>query len=126
MENTTSKRTGRGRRFVGAFVLAGALAAIPAVSQGASFTVRATGDREWKPARLSVARGSKVVWKNPTDSTHNLVAYKGAWNKSNTLAPGERTAFTFKSSGTYKYRCTLHSDLDGSVCEGMCGKVRVN
>ena len=126
MEQMSSKRTGRGRRFVAAFALAGALAAVPVASQGATFTVKATGDRTWRPASMSVAKGSKVVWKNPSDSSHNVVAYKGSWNKSSSLAPGARTSFTFKKAGTYKYRCTLHSDIDDGVCEGMCGKVRVN
>ncbi|MEA2497680.1 MAG: Copper binding protein plastocyanin/azurin family [Actinomycetota bacterium] len=126
MEKISSRRAGWGRRFVGAFVLAGALAAVPVASQGATFTVRATGDRTWKPAGLTVAAGSKVVWKNPSGDRHNVTAYKGAWSKNSTIEEGERTSFTFKKSGTYKYRCTLHSVVDNGVCSGMCGKVRVN
>jgi plastocyanin len=126
MEQGVRKRTLRGRRFLGAFVLAGALVAIPGASQSATFAVKATDGKDWKPASLTVARGSKVVWKNPTGATHNVTAYKGSWSKSTTLESGEHTSKTFRRSGTYKYRCTIHSSIENGKCDGMCGKIRVN
>ena len=125
MKQTSERRIARGRRAAVALVALGAFVAVPVVSQGATFTVRATSEKEWSPDSLSVAKGSKVVWKNPSNDKHTLVAYKGNWSKNATLRTGERTAFTFRHTGTYKYRCTLHSALEAGICTGMCGKVRV-
>jgi plastocyanin len=96
----------------------------PAV--GASVTVKATGNESWSPKTKSVARGTKVVWKNPSGDAHNLVAYKAGWSKSASLPEGGKTSYRFKKSGTFSYRCTIHSDLDGNKCDGMCGKVKVS
>jgi plastocyanin len=126
MEQTIGRRGLTARRFLSAVVLAGVLVALPATSEGATFRVHATSEREWKPDSLHIAKGSKVVWKNPTGSKHTLTAYKGAWHKDVTLSPGSRTHFVFKKRGTYKYRCTIHSTLSQGVCSGMCGKVQVN
>ncbi|HEX2239635.1 MAG TPA: plastocyanin/azurin family copper-binding protein [Actinomycetota bacterium] len=114
------------RRVAIAGLCATGLIAVAGASQGATHTVRATGNRTWKPASLSVASGSKVVWRNPTDDKHNVVSYKGPWSKKSTLAEGGRTSFTFRKAGTYKYRCTLHSAVSDGKCNGMCGQVRVS
>ena len=112
-------------RCIGVAAIAGALALTPVASSAGSYTVRATESRAWKPAGLTVTKGSKVTWKNPTSTTHNIVAYKGAWSYNKTLSSGSRAARTFKQKGTYKYRCTLHSDMDDGRCDGMCGKIVV-
>ena len=98
----------------------------PAVGAAAASTVRATNSETWSPKTKSVSRGTKVVWKNPSNDDHNLVSYRGGWSKSASLPEGGKTSFKFNNSGTYKYRCTIHSDLDGSQCSGMCGKVKVS
>jgi plastocyanin len=126
MEQTSGRRIAWGRRVAVTVVALGAFVAMPVASNGATFTVRATSERAWSPDSLSVAKGSKVVWKNPSDDKHTLQAYKGNWSKNATLGSGERTAFTFRHAGTYKYRCTLHSSLEAGICTGMCGKVRVH
>ena len=121
---------GRGARKVVLLTAAVATAALvggasaPAV--GASATVRATNNETWSPKTKSVARGTKVIWKNPTGDGHNIVSYRGDWSKSASLPEGGKTSYRFNNSGTYKFRCTIHSDLEGSRCEGMCGKVKVS
>lgn len=125
MEQTKERpRVGK-RRMVVATLAAGAVFALPATSQGATFTVRATSSRTWKPAILTVGKGSRVVWKNPTSTRHNVVSYSRNWSKSSALNPGTSTSFTFRRTGRYKYRCTFHSSLRDGRCEGMCGKVVV-
>jgi plastocyanin len=86
--------------------------------------VNTTAGYRWKPASVSVATGTKVVWKSVT-GTHNVTAYKGKWSKSTTIQEGSQTSFVFKTAGVYKFRCTLHSALVNGVCSGMCGKVTV-
>ena len=94
-------------------------------SQSGTSTIKATGNDTWSPGKISVAKGSKVVWKNSSDERHNLTAYKGSWSKSSDLPEGSKTSFKFSKAGSYKFRCTLHSRMDGSKCDGMCGSVSV-
>jgi plastocyanin len=111
-----------------AVVLALALL-MPSFASAATFVVRAkevsANTYRWRPASLSVAKGSKVVWRM-VDGTHNVTATSNNWSKSTgSLVQGSKTAFTFKKNGTFKYRCTLHSTLNNGKCSGMCGKVVV-
>ena len=125
MRTKTAKRIPRRRRVAVIAVALGAVAAMPATSQGGTFTVKATGSKTWNPASLSVSKGSRVVWKNPDDADHTVTAYGRGWSKNVRLDQGESTSFRFRRSRTYKYRCTLHSKLENGRCDGMCGKVRV-
>ena len=111
---------------VTALAAAASVAGSQAPAVGASVRVKATRNETWSPKTKSVARGTKVVWKNPSSDSHNLVAYKGGWSKSASLAEGGKTSYRFRKSGKYSYRCTIHSDFDGNRCDGMCGKVKVS
>ncbi len=104
-----------------------ALFLLPGASIGETFDVRARGgsDGEWRPDALTIERGDRVVWSNPTNRRHNVVAYRGDWDKNTMLEPGETTAKRFRETGRYKYRCRLHSTFGDGRCLGMCGKVRV-
>ena len=86
--------------------------------------VHTTTGYRWRPRAVSVAVGTKVVWKAVTGS-HTVTAYKGNWKKNTTIAQGTSTSFVFKTAGVYKFRCTFHSTLVNGVCSGMCGKVVV-
>jgi plastocyanin len=99
------------------------MASAPAIS--ATTTVKATNSDAWSPASKTVAKGTKVVWKNPSGDDHDVTSYKGAWNKRSGLSEGGKTSFSFRKAGTYKYRCTRHSQLSNGTCKGMCGKIQV-
>jgi plastocyanin len=89
--------------------------------------VKATANDKWDPDFRHITKGDRIVWKNPArhDQVHNVKAYSNNWNKFETLSPGESTRKRFRRRGTYKYRCTLHSDLDNGQCSGMCGIIHV-
>ena len=114
-------------------VALGATAAIAMLGQvatpgpvfGGTASVNATDNDTWSPAGKTVAKGTKVVWKNSADEAHNLASYKGAWSKSASLPEGGSTSFKFRKKGTFKYRCTIHSKMEGTKCDGMCGKIVV-
>jgi plastocyanin len=105
-------------------VLIGAVAAEPAQAAVVIKGVHTTSGYKWKPHAVSVATGTKVVWK-AVNGTHTVTAWKGKWSKSTTIAQGTQTSFTFKAAGVYKFRCLFHSTLVNGVCSGMCGKVVV-
>lgn len=103
----------------------------PASSPAAISRVRATAENTWNPSFQHVIKGDKVVWINPArhETLHDLTAYGKKWSKRALLEPGQRARKVFKRTGTYKYRCRVHSSRvmqDGRrVCEGMCGVIHV-
>ena len=117
--------TGRKTRFVLALALAVTLMLTSAGFAQATTVIKATSTFHWNPTKTSVAKGTKVVWKNPTTTTHTVTAYTKDWSKNVTISPGATTSFVFKNTGTYKFRCTIHSTLVNGVCSGMCGVVKV-
>ncbi|HEV8564195.1 MAG TPA: plastocyanin/azurin family copper-binding protein [Actinomycetota bacterium] len=92
-------------------------------SRAAAVTIRGN-NQAWHPRTVTISEGEKVRWK-AVDMTHTVTAWKGDWSKDVTLSAGEKTHKTFNHSGTYRFRCTLHSDIVAGKCEGMCGKVKV-
>ena len=101
------------------------VAGLAASASAASVTVKAADGNVFRPKIANVSDGTKVVWKNTDNITHKVVSTSNNWTKSATIAPGASTGFTFKKSGRYRYRCTLHSTLSSGKCSGMCGKVIV-
>ena len=100
-------------------------ALMPLAPSGAgTVRVKATDNRTFSPATKSVARGTKVVWKNPSGDNHNVSAYSSNWSYSTDISDGPASR-VFRARGTYKYRCTLHSRLENGRCEGMCGTIKV-
>jgi len=78
----------------------------------------------WRPKIVDINSGTRVKWK-AVSATHTVTATSNNWNKSTTINQGETTGFTFNNNGTYRYRCTLHSDIVNGTCSGMCGKIVV-
>jgi plastocyanin len=107
-----------------AATLLGTVAAQPAQAAVVIKGVNTTSGFRWKPHAVSVAKGTKVVWK-AVEGTHTVTAWKGPWSKDTTISQGTSTSFTFKQTGVYKFRCRFHSSLVNGVCGGMCGRVTV-
>lgn len=119
-------KTSRRSALVASLVLA--LVALPALSWSAPVRVKATADDKWNPSYQHVAPSTRVVWMNPErlGEPHDVTAYGKNWSKSVLLEPGERTAKRFRQTGTFKYRCRLHSTKrPGQQCQGMCGVIHV-
>jgi len=120
------------RRRLVALAIAALLLPLAMGSAQASVRVRVVNYR-FKPSPLSVTKGAKVVWKNVSSTTHTVTAYSKDWTRNITLSPGERTSFTFKSTGTYKYYCSIHAHITANgacvantgVPTRMCGKITV-
>ena len=108
-------------------LLLGALAVQPATSavviKAVSCSSCAAGYK-WKPGTTNIIHGTKVTWKG-VSGFHNVTSIGKNWSKSSSLSAGGTTSYTFKTAGTYRFRCTLHSTYDPATkkCSGMCGKV---
>lgn len=121
----TARRGAIARATVGLCLAMSAVVAFPAASLGGATKVKATENDTFKPKSVSIAKGSSVKFTNPTNDRHTVTSYKGNWDINESLSAGETFKKKFKKSGTFKYRCTIHSDLDNGDCDGMCGKVNV-
>ncbi len=68
------------------------------------------------PAEITVAAGSRVTWVNRDDIPHTVTsADDPRLIKSPPLDTGDTFAFTFATPGTYRYFCSLHAHMQGTV-----------
>ena len=69
----------------------------------------------FKPAHITVKRGTRVTWINKDMTKHTATASNGAFD-SGVLRPGQSYSHTFKTAGrTNKYHCEIHHSMRGSV-----------
>jgi plastocyanin len=111
-----------------AAVLAFSLIATPAPADTSKFKAAgAPGSFHWQPDFRHIAKGDKIVWKNPTSATHTVTAWSGDWSMDKTIAPGDTLHKVFKKRGIYDFRCMQpgHSSVTNGECQGMCGEIHV-
>jgi plastocyanin len=68
----------------------------------------------YKPATITVAPGSTVIWTNDDPVAHTVTADDGSWD-SGILSQGQTFSKTFDAAGTYAYHCTVHPWMVGTV-----------
>jgi len=68
------------------------------------------------PAQLNVKVGTTVTWTNRDDIPHTVVC--PAKFRSKAMDTDGSFSFTFTEAGEYKYFCSLHPHMTGSVTVG--------
>jgi plastocyanin len=69
----------------------------------------------FKPAHITIKRGTRVTWINKDMTKHTATASNGAFD-SGVLRPGQSYSHTFKTAGrTNNYHCEIHHFMRGSV-----------
>ena len=69
----------------------------------------------FKPAHITIKRGTRVTWINKDMTKHTATANNGAFD-SGVLRPGQSYSHTFKTAGrTNNYHCEIHHSMRGSV-----------
>ena len=113
-------------------ILAAVLAAVLLVtSAGAAgaVTVRVRGVFDgsfvWKPKTRSIDRGDAIRWR-AVEGSHNVQSRGSNWSYFRSLPEGTAVTRTFNRTGVFKYYCTIHGDVGGGTCTGMCGKIVVS
>ena len=72
-------------------------------------------DFSFKPAHITIKRGTRVTWINKDMTKHTATASNGAFD-SGVLRPGQSYSHTFKTAGrTNNYHCEIHHFMRGSV-----------
>ena len=69
----------------------------------------------FKPAHITIRRGTKVRWINKDSTAHTATANNGRSFNSGLLSQGERYSHTFKRVGKKGYHCKPHPHMRGSV-----------
>ena len=71
---------------------------------------------DFGPQSLTVAAGATVTWTNHDDEPHTVVsADDPRLFKSGPLDTDDKFTFTFTKPGTYKYFCSIHPHMTGTV-----------
>ena len=90
---------------------------------GAVITV---ADFAFSPDTTTVKAGTIVEWDNQGPSTHTVTSDSTLWSSATLGAPGGGGGyggssaggtfrFTFSGVGTFKYHCSIHSQMHGVV-----------
>ena len=65
-------------------------------------------------ATLTVPAGATVHWKNRDGEPHTVVSIDGLF-RSGALDQGDSFEFTFGKPGSYRYVCSIHPQMVGTI-----------
>jgi plastocyanin len=68
----------------------------------------------FNPATLNISKGTRVIWKNTSTTTHTSTSDSGVWNSGN-IAPGTTFKRVFKKVGSFSYHCSIHPSMMATV-----------
>src|SRR6266852_4336200 len=71
-------------------------------------------DFHFSPMSLSVPAGATVVWKNLDGEPHTVVSDAGLF-RSGGLDQNDSFTFTFDRPGTYRFICSIHPSMMGTI-----------
>jgi plastocyanin len=77
-------------------------------------TVVLAKDFMFAPASLTIKTGSTVTWTNDDDEPHTVVSDTGLF-RSGALDTNESFSFRFDKPGTYRYACSIHPRMVGTI-----------
>lgn len=73
------------------------------------------GTYAFAPTSIKVKVGTQVRWKNTSDAPHTVTATSHNWSLNKQLGTGKTVVFTFKQAGIYKYYCSYHPYMKGTI-----------
>src|SRR5690348_40271 len=74
----------------------------------------AISDYSFKPATITVAPGTRIVWTNKDDDPHTVTGDDGSFD-SKGLGQGDTYGRLFSKPGRYAYHCSAHPFMKGVV-----------
>ena len=95
----------------------------PALAEGGPAQMAATAPNAitidnfaFAPQTITVAAGTTVTWTNHDDEPHTVTsADNPRLFKSSALDSDDSFSFTFATPGTFKYFCSIHPQMVGTV-----------
>ncbi len=98
-----------------ALVLALAVPTVLAASRAVSIQ-----DFAFSPRTVEIRVGDTVRWTNRDSVAHSATARNGSFD-TGLLSDGESGSVRFTAAGTYRYICTPHPDMTGTVVVRSAG-----
>jgi plastocyanin len=84
---------------------------VPTISMGYKVSIQ---NSKFSPESLTIPVNSTVIWTNNDDMPHNVVSETGSFDSGN-LSGGNTYSHQFTNGGTFTYKCTLHSNMSGTI-----------
>lgn len=81
-------------------------------------TVSQTADLKFNPATTTAKAGEVVQWTNSGSVPHNVTFDGNDAITSGSMAKGDTWQVKITAPGTYKYHCTFHPGMDGTLTIG--------
>jgi plastocyanin len=72
-------------------------------------------DIKFNPASVNVKPGGKVTWTNDDSVGHDVTSDTFESGSPGGIDGGSTFSHVFKKAGTYKYVCTVHPGMEGTV-----------
>jgi len=69
---------------------------------------------DFSPMSITVPAGTTVTWQNLDGEPHTVVSIDGLF-RSGALDQDEKFAFKFDKPGRYRYSCSIHPRMMGTV-----------
>jgi plastocyanin len=69
---------------------------------------------DFTPMAVTVSAGTTVTWRNDDEEPHTVVSQDGLF-RSAAIDGGEHFSYKFAKPGTYKYVCTIHPRMVGTI-----------
>ena len=107
---TTATLRGLGARLAVASALLLPLGSLSAHAEEVKVTI---DNFTFGPQQISVKVGDTVTWTNHDDIPHTVVS-AGKF-RSKTMDTDDAFSFTFTAAGDYKYFCSLHPHMTGTI-----------
>jgi len=79
--------------------------------EGAQVVIK---DFMFAPMAVKIKAGSRVTWVNKDDEPHNVVSDSGVF-RSSAMDTDENFSFKFDKPGTYRFVCSIHPRMVGTI-----------
>jgi len=70
---------------------------------------------QFNPKSISVAKGGTVKWTNDDTVGHDVTSSSFKSGSAGGIGEGASFSHRFADAGTFKYRCTVHPGMEGTV-----------
>lgn len=106
----------RNLRIIAAIAAAFLITSVPSLAhaqaqQPGSIVIR---NFDFSPMSITVKAGTTVTWKNLDGEPHTVTSLDGLF-RSGGLDTGDSFSFKFEKPGTYKYACSIHPRMLGTI-----------
>jgi len=65
-------------------------------------------DFKFVPERITIPKGSTVMWTNRDEASHTTTSVEGSPIDSGRISSGGSYSKRFDEAGTFEYECTIH------------------